>query len=162
MYNYLFGYQRSSKSQDEYETLLECKSYPQKRHLYFPPSFDSYGPSDRHGATDDLYALGVTLLEIGLWQSFLKRQDETYVVDEDIFSAEDRATPQNMHAKFMQLAEKRLPCTVGFEYSQIVIDFLKSTQAIHYDRTTTAHKFEEEIEKRMRSLAEKDPLVRQR
>ena len=153
-YHYLFGFQRAATSQDDYQTSLRCKSYPEKRHIYFLPFFKKYGQHDKHGKADDLYALGVTLLEIGLWQSFLKRQDGTYVVDEEIFSAEYRADPDNMHIKFLELAEKKLPCTVGFEYSKIVVDYLR------YESSTASSKFEEGAVNRLRTLAERDPRVR--
>lgn len=82
----------------------------------------------------DIYSLGVTLLEIGLWQSFLLEIDETFeeLYPNPILNPINTDNPHNplgpaarTKTRFEELARTSLPVRMGKRYSDIVLSCLK-------------------------------------
>lgn len=88
----------------------------------FEPKRDIYRHPDRQGQpTDvfkkihDIYALGVVLLEIGLWEPALK-------LETNMFSK--AKNPHAVQAQLIKHAEKRLEHRVGRRYKDVVLKCL--------------------------------------
>lgn len=87
----------------------------------------------------DIYSLGVVLLEIGLWTSFvLYAQDEgtSPPARNDILGPMDLARPQNKRAnanrnklELEDLATRELPCRLGKRYTDVVLMCLRCLDA---------------------------------
>ena len=97
----------------------------------FDPAKDIYGHPERQGlpsaifrTTHDIYALGVVLLEIGLWEPAIKLEKNMF------------AYASNSHAVQAQLikhAQKRLESRVGRKYKDIVIKCLTGQFGVQDD-----------------------------
>ncbi|KAI4104640.1 MAG: hypothetical protein L6R37_003161 [Teloschistes peruensis] len=85
----------------------------------------------------DIYSLGVCLLEIGLWQSFLLWEDnlESPAPREEYLSKEDLAikNPQRrafqVKKRLIKLAEERLLGSMGQIYASTVVSYLTCLDA---------------------------------
>ena len=101
--------------------------YPKRILLYRSPRHSDsdhrdYG-EDSFRMIDDIYSVGVCLLEIGLWKSFFKRDGDTYVEDGNVFNFEERSAKE-VTDDLIALAKKELPSKVGFKYTAIVVGIL--------------------------------------
>ena len=103
-----------------------------QRNIYRHPSRQGTRPERDYLMQHDIYSLGVCLLEIGLWKSFV-----TYNEDTDSISAnEDFILPMHLAIKdprrrafqikmnFTKLAQERLPGIMGQRYAGTVISCL--------------------------------------
>lgn len=97
--------------------------------LYRHPSRQGIVPSEDYRMQHDIYSLGVCLLEIGLWESFLLYDDEgksavnAKVLDLAIKDDVMRS-PAAVKDHLVQLAEMSLPSCMGDAYRSIVINCL--------------------------------------
>jgi hypothetical protein len=81
---------------------------------------------------DDIYALGVCLLEIGLWQSFVICDKEDGIPQSgngiDLSGAltikEETKRALRIKELFIAAAQERLPIMVGPKYSNVVVSCL--------------------------------------
>lgn len=97
----------------------------------FEPKRDIYRHPDRQGQpTDvfkkihDIYALGVVLLEIGLWEPALK-------LETNMFSR--AKNPHAVQAQLIKHAEKRLEHRVGRRYKDVVLKCLTGYFGVEND-----------------------------
>ncbi|KAK2839269.1 hypothetical protein FQN49_006303 [Arthroderma sp. PD_2] len=72
----------------------------------------------------DIYSLGVCLLEIGLWESFV-----TYDGGDSLLSQQAKVRPSFANGNpvsdvLIALARDNLPTTMGDKYSQVVVNCL--------------------------------------
>jgi hypothetical protein len=91
-------------------------------HFDFEPTRDIYRHPDRQGQptemfkkVHDIYALGVVLLEIGLWEPAVK-------LEKHMFS--NASNPRAVQAQLIKHAQKRLESRVGRKYKEIVLKCL--------------------------------------
>ncbi|CZT24389.1 uncharacterized protein RCC_10114 [Ramularia collo-cygni] len=82
----------------------------------------------------DIYSLGVCLLEIGLWSSFVKYGDGDVVLGPgDVLGLTSsdlcQATPISMKHHLVELAKSRLPAALGNVYTEVVLSCLTCLDA---------------------------------
>lgn len=107
---YLVGFEfsrlASDRSTDEVDDILS-------RNLYRSPG--RWGPPEESFTVlDDIYALGVTLLEIGIWRPLIMFQENFADMSAD-----------DVKRCLIQHAEHRLPHYMGEDYTQAVLKCLK-------------------------------------
>lgn len=97
----------------------------------FEPKRDIYRHPDRQGQPmetfkkiHDIYALGVVLLEIGLWEPAIKFQ-------KDMFST--ATNPRAVKEQLIKYAQRRLDSRVGLKYKNIVIKCLTGNFGVEDD-----------------------------
>ncbi|CEJ60904.1 hypothetical protein PMG11_09458 [Penicillium brasilianum] len=100
-------------------------------HSDFEPARDIYRHPDRQGEPaemfkkiHDIYALGVVLLEIGLWEPALK-------LEKNMFSHANN--PNAVRAQLIKHAQKRLESRVGRKYKEVVIKCLTGDFGVEDD-----------------------------
>ncbi|WKT53719.1 hypothetical protein QSH57_004303 [Fusarium oxysporum f. sp. vasinfectum] len=110
------------------------------RDLYRHPTRQGEYPEDSYHMQHDIYSLGVCLLEVGLWESFVDYSSDTPSPDGPIgdlaariMPAGDAASSGNIAARTIifeakdymeKLAKERLPQAMGENYSQVVLSCL--------------------------------------
>ena len=81
-------------------------------------------PTHRFGPIHDIYALGTVLLEIGLWKPLLSLSESGFARVVEPASSKNETVAKDAKGKvqkqFLQNAMKRLPCTLGRAYCDIV------------------------------------------
>lgn len=93
--------------------------------LYHHPRRQGPSPADVYIMQHDIYSLGVCLLEIGLWESFVQYDDTGKKVTgaTDIQNgpgAEGPLLPLHTHLHLLALAENKLPRRMGLKYAEVV------------------------------------------
>ncbi|KAJ3576575.1 hypothetical protein NPX13_g3654 [Xylaria arbuscula] len=100
-----------------------------ERNLYRHPSRQGVSPSSDFFMQHDIYSLGVCLLEIGLWQSFVQYDQEGECASLSSILGEPTSDSKNDLAQFLlttvksnmiELARTQLPRSMGTRYSKIV------------------------------------------
>ncbi|OIW23930.1 hypothetical protein CONLIGDRAFT_664331 [Coniochaeta ligniaria NRRL 30616] len=99
-----------------------------ERNLYRHPSRQGVYPRDDYVMQHDIYSLGVCLLEIGLWRSFISYEEGRQPLDAELFGIEPHESKDRarafviMSAKehLLLLARCRLPQYMGSRYAEIV------------------------------------------
>jgi hypothetical protein len=99
------------------------------RNIYRHPERQGLHPQERYRREHDIYSLGVCLLEIGLWETFVVyNADETSVspgAGLALMLQDLRQMPPDAVQKHLVgLAESRLPVLMGNIYTQIVVECL--------------------------------------
>ncbi|KAK6442156.1 hypothetical protein LTR95_001597 [Oleoguttula sp. CCFEE 5521] len=100
-----------------------------EKNLYRHPERQGPFPEETYSIDHDIYSLGVCLLEIGLWSSFV-----TYNADGGADSVGDalelsagqakRMRPRVLKEHLVALARRRLPSAMGDVYTEVVIECL--------------------------------------
>lgn len=100
------------------------------KNLYRHPERQGLQPEEKYCMQHDIYSLGVCLLEIGLWDSFVRYRQDGKVEgpNTDLFrcSVEGlrRKKPDEIKNLLVTLARDRLPAVVGELYKQVVLNCL--------------------------------------
>lgn len=97
--------------------------------LYRHPSRQGMNPEEEYVMQHDIYSLGVCLLEIGLWTSFVltRTEDEEaemgpVLAARRIATAKDRKLrPAETKAILIQTAKEVLPPIIGIKYTDVVL-----------------------------------------
>ncbi|KAI4249108.1 MAG: hypothetical protein LQ352_005704 [Teloschistes flavicans] len=105
--------------------------------LYRHPTRQGIRPEKDYSMQHDIYSLGVCLLEIGLWQSFLSWEDdlesptprEEYVLKKDLAIKDPRRRAFQVKKRLIKLAEERLPGSMGQIYTSTVVSCLTCLDA---------------------------------
>lgn len=104
--------------------------------IYCHPMHDG-GPHTRYTMFHDIYALGVVLLQIGLWRSFVGPLEEIDEYEDDVFVrtvisrrplypfSEDPVSQKRIQEQLLDCAYDDLPCSMGFAYMDVVLSCLK-------------------------------------
>ncbi|KAL8932238.1 MAG: hypothetical protein Q9216_006917 [Gyalolechia sp. 2 TL-2023] len=100
--------------------------------MYRHPSRQGIRPEQDYVMQHDIYSLGVCLLEIGLWKSFQRWDENSDIpsVNEDLLVKNDfaikapRKRAFEVKKQLIRLAEQRLPGTMGRIYTSTVISCL--------------------------------------
>lgn len=82
-----------------------------EKNLYRHPKRQGERPEDIYVMQHDIYSLGVCLLEVGLWQSFVAYNDEGNVSDPSTIPSKD---------DLLQLTRDSLPRLMGTKYAEVV------------------------------------------
>lgn len=100
-----------------------------ERNLYRHPQRQGLHPEDIYTMQHDIYSLGVCLLEVGLWESFLSYEDgataplPSPALGIPLDSVEFRK-PVLMKDHLIALAKRDLPKRMGERYEQVVVNCL--------------------------------------
>lgn len=97
--------------------------------IYRHPGRQGIRPEKDYIMQHDIYSLGVCLLEIGLWRSFLNWEDtsdtpvpnEEYISKKSLEIKDPRKRAREVKKALVALAEQRLPGSMGQIYASIVI-----------------------------------------
>ncbi|KAL8670714.1 MAG: hypothetical protein Q9168_004763 [Polycauliona sp. 1 TL-2023] len=97
--------------------------------VYRHPSRQGIRPEKDYIMQHDIYSLGVCLLEIGLWRSFLGWQDdsdcplpnEEYISQQSLRIKDPRRKAHEIKRALVEHAEQRLPGAMGQIYTSTVI-----------------------------------------
>ena len=132
--SYLVGFERTRRA-DGPTDLHGDREWA--RNLYRHPQRQGLWPEDLYSMQHDIYSLGVCLLEIALWQSFVRPQipsspesAEPTVPWEDLDIAhaiQDKDPKRGgfeIKTALTEFAEERLPALVGDVYTEVVVTCL--------------------------------------
>jgi hypothetical protein len=103
-----------------------------EKNIYRHPHQQGFSSHEYYLMQDDIYALGVCLLEIGLWQSFVICDKEDGIPQSgsgiDLSGAltikEETKRALRIKELFIAAAQERLPIMVGPKYSNVVVSCL--------------------------------------
>ncbi len=124
-----FG-QARQETPDTYSSLRTNLDWEQD--LYSHPSRQGQ-PTARYTMAHDIYSIGVILLEIGLWRSFIKWNDikEEFSIDEHVLQdgktivrrmKERRPRAgEDLKKLYQSIAEQELPCVMGESFCKVVL-----------------------------------------
>jgi hypothetical protein len=120
---FLLGFERLRKDEDE-TRLTEDSDW--KRNLYRHPQRQGSNIQDRYVMQHDIYSLGVCMLEIGLWSSFIEGSilsdvlagSQDTVINVGDFSRVSRS--EMIKKRLVNLAKGKLAETMGTKYSEVV------------------------------------------
>lgn len=124
---YLVGFEQSRPHASHSGLFADMKWY---RNLYRHPSRQGLRPQEYYNMQHDIYSLGVCLLEIGLWTSFVIFSDEEPQANPLLdLSAELELNNKTQAAskikeKFMRIAQAELPSRMGRSYTEVVLSCL--------------------------------------
>lgn len=103
----------------------ESKSW---KDIYKHPSRQGMYPYEDYCMQHDIYSLGVCLLEIGLWTSFVVYGTRNVPeLDTKVLNIDETQSPlsgQRMKDSLLQLARTELPVSMGSTYAEIVANCL--------------------------------------
>lgn len=107
-----------------------------QRNLYRHPERQGTNVKDRYKMQHDIYSLGVCLLEMGLWESFVHYpglnpaatpvppvSSELQISDRD-FEVAHLSMRLRIKERLLDIAKRRLPSRVGDAYTQVVLTCL--------------------------------------
>ena len=100
-----------------------------QRDIYRHPSRQGTRPESDYVMQHDIFSLGVCLLEIGLWRSFLNwdsdsetmSANEEFIFPSDLAIKDPRKKAFGIKRHFTQAARERLPGLVGQRYTDVVV-----------------------------------------
>lgn len=95
--------------------------------MYQHPERQGIDPSTDHRMQHDIYSLGLCLLEIGLWESFVAGDSLSPILLSELSS------PAYIKAHFTALAKKRLPSAMGEKYTGVVVNCLTCMEPDNVD-----------------------------
>lgn len=119
---FLVGFERFRKD-GGHTTLMGSSDW--KQNMYAHPKRYGLSPVDAYVMQHDIYSLGVCLLEIGLWESFIsyKEQADQPTLSHILTPPTQEASDQLSTAfkeQFLALARKSLPARMGTRYAGVV------------------------------------------
>ncbi|KAL8867440.1 MAG: hypothetical protein Q9174_005664 [Haloplaca sp. 1 TL-2023] len=126
---YMVGLDRFRQIDQRSERLSDDLWY---KDIYRHPTRQGIRPEKDYIMQHDIYSLGVCMLEIGLWQSFVTCNDspesrepnEDYLSTADLAIKDTRRRARRIKRSLEELARKRLPGSMGQIYTSTVISCL--------------------------------------
>lgn len=105
-----------------------------ERELYRHPSRQGYNPEQKYIMQHDIYSLGVCLLEIGLWKSFIKVDEDGTVpgFDLEVFANDWRQQAYAIKKQLLITTDEHLSQHTGRRFKNIVE---KCLTCLDYDTT---------------------------
>ncbi|MCJ1403822.1 hypothetical protein MMC11_007045 [Xylographa trunciseda] len=99
-----------------------------EREIYRHPSRQGNDPEQKYVMQHDIYSLGVCLLEIGLWKSFVQQSEfqggflplAELEIDELLVESNNRKSALGIKKRMMVVAEEQLPMHMGDKLTQVV------------------------------------------
>lgn len=109
-----------------------------EKNLYHHPQRQGVNPEETYVMQHDIYSLGVCLLEIGIWESFVAYEDDTAAPTPTkslniALGDAEFSRPFLMKEHLVALAKHRLPRSMGERYEQIVVNCLTCLDADNAD-----------------------------
>ncbi|OJJ97463.1 hypothetical protein ASPACDRAFT_32250 [Aspergillus aculeatus ATCC 16872] len=103
-----------------------------ERNLYRHPRRQGIHPEDEYIMQHDVYSLGVCLLEIGLWTSFVEYSGDygqpipgpSISIEKLIAERDQRRAAYEIKKMLVNLAETKLPCLMGNIFTEVVVSCL--------------------------------------
>jgi hypothetical protein len=103
-----------------------------EKNLYRHPRRQGLYPDEQYTMRHDIYSVGVCLLEIGLWSSFVNySEDREFVspgpglpISELITTKDQRKAAIEVKAMLIEMARSRLPWLMGSIYTDVVVSCL--------------------------------------
>ncbi|KAF1965572.1 hypothetical protein BU23DRAFT_560927 [Bimuria novae-zelandiae CBS 107.79] len=96
--------------------------------LYRHPQRQDLNPEDAYIMQHDIYSLGVCLLEIGMWKSFVEFEDADNATPMEWIGqyvhGEDQGRAIRLKEHLVGLAQEGLPGKMGDKYSEVVVNCL--------------------------------------
>lgn len=106
-----------------YGRTLRSGDSDREKNLYRHPHRQGLNPEENYTMQHDIYSLGVCLLEIGMWKSFVSYANNSAKLSNDLSGAEfDK--PVLMKENLVALAKRDLPTRMGERYEEIVVNCL--------------------------------------
>lgn len=91
--------------------------------IYQHPDRQGNNPNADYIMQHDIYSLGVCLLEIGLWESFVSNENHTHLsVDNGL-----------LKDQYISLAKEKLPIRMGEKYTRVVVNCLSCIDTTNKD-----------------------------
>lgn len=130
---FLVGFERFRAAKPSRTTLTGDMIW--YRNLYRHPMRQGRHPDEMYQMQHDIYSLGVCLLELGLWHSFVLQADPPVTGHLLEISAELRLNNKRQAAldikkKLILLATEKLPELMGLTYTEVVISCLTCLDSI--------------------------------
>ena len=96
-----------------------------ERNLYRHPDRQGLHPEEEYVMEHDIYSLGVCLLEIGLWTSFVAYDTEENPSRGKVLNViPDSQSPTDLKSALVSMAREQLPPRMGDRYCSIVVNCL--------------------------------------
>ena len=100
-----------------------------EKNLYRHPHRQGLNPEDIYTMQHDIYSLGVCLLEVGLWESFLLHEDDATAPLPApalgiVLGSPEFERPALMKEHLIALAQRYLPNRMGERYKKVVVNCL--------------------------------------
>ena len=100
-----------------------------QRNLYRHPGMYGRTSADRYLMQHHIYSLGVVLLELGLWHSFILRTHHPQTgamldITEQLQLGNKRKAAIEIKGKLVELAKSHLPAHMGTVYTELVVSCL--------------------------------------
>lgn len=99
-----------------------------ERDLYRHPQRQGLNPEDAYIMQHDIYSLGVCLLEVGIWQSFVTFNNEAKAYPSALLpshvASREHAGAVEVKDSLVSLAKNKLPGRMGDTYTGIVVNCL--------------------------------------
>ena len=122
---YLIGFERFRMASASSERIGDAEW---QREIYRHPSRQGARPEQDYIMQHDIYSLGVCLLEIGFWTSFLDPTTPspncTFLSVSDLDIKDPRKRAFEIKKRFVKMAEEWLPGRIGQMYASIVVSCL--------------------------------------
>lgn len=121
---FLTGFERISCPEDQFSPPWDLDW---ERSLYRHPRRQGLWPDVCFSMQDDIYSLGVCLLEIALWRSFVEMNGASKIpwaemgIEEALTGEDEQWGRQAIKRQLLGLAKQRLPCLVGDRYTNLVL-----------------------------------------
>ena len=119
---FLIGFEKVRRDEDD--TKLSGDT-DWAKNLYRHPQRQGSRLLSRYIMQHDIYSLGVCLLEIGLWTSFVEYTPDRSPIRSQVYnlcaeSSNDPSYPELVKSQLLSLTETELPSKMGTNYSRIV------------------------------------------
>ncbi|TDL21470.1 hypothetical protein BD410DRAFT_898829 [Rickenella mellea] len=136
---YLLGFGQSRKT-----GLTHRKTFDDNMNIlvYHHPRHQIPSRNEDYHMLDDIYSLGIVLMEIGIWRSLFEREVdwrgiESWEVDRDVVEMydpsknterdmKDRLDAEVIRDKFVDVANTTIRATMGNTYAEVVLTCLRS------------------------------------
>lgn len=134
---FLVGFERFRKSNAMTMLANDWNDEKWHRGLYHHPERQGQQPEREYSIMHDMYSLGVCLLEIGLWTSFVVRRENDNVpgpiLEQESFGVclqipNQRERAQKIRELLVGIATRRLPPKVGKKYMEVVVTCLNGIE----------------------------------
>jgi serine/threonine protein kinase len=105
--------------------ILQSGDTAWERNLYRHPTRQGLYVNDKHVMQHDIYSMGVSLLELGLWKSFIQYSSEgttplKLTLGDLVISESDLDSPTKVKDHLITIARSKLPFIVAPTYAAVV------------------------------------------
>lgn len=97
------------------------------RNIYRHPSRQGLKVQELYVMQHDIYSLGVCLLEIGLWSSFVGQNQQpptSFDISEELKSKNPMKAATQIKGRLIEKARMELPSSMGKKYTEVVLSCL--------------------------------------